>query len=422
MVFSGHAGSTDYSWLFLDLDSYFASVEQQLRPELRGQPIAVVPLMSDTTCAIAASREAKKYGVKTGTMVYDAKRLCPSLRLILARHECYVDYHERIKTEIDRYVPIEHVESIDEFSCRLTGSQCNETAALGLARKIKAGLAAHVGERITCSIGIAPNRYLAKVATDIDKPNGLLVVRGAELPGPLLQLKLRDLTGIGAGMERRLHEAGVETVTQLWALPPQRLRHIWGGIGGEQFWSALRGLPQKETQTQRRTIGHSHVLAPELRPRERAYVVAQRLLLKAASRLRRLGYYAQTLRVGVRIERGPRLHSEQHFHRACDNVILKHALGDGWRKIMALTNAARIKKISITLCDLVEQAAIQPGLFDGFDHGEKQRERLSVAMDKLNARYGRDTVVMGFLPQRSRAFSGTKIAFSRIPDREEFYE
>src|ERR1039458_4079224 len=89
------------NWLFVDMNSYFASVEQDARPELRGQPVAIVPMMADTTCCLAASYEAKAFGVKTGTMVADAKRMCSGLVLVEARHEIYVEYHHRI-VEIGR--------------------------------------------------------------------------------------------------------------------------------------------------------------------------------------------------------------------------------------------------------------------------------------------------------------------------------
>ena len=96
-------------WLLLDLNSYFASVEQELRPELRGRPIAVVPVMADTTCAIAASYEAKAFGVRTGTRVGDAKQMCPGIVLVEARHEVYVDYHNRIVEAVESVVPVASV-------------------------------------------------------------------------------------------------------------------------------------------------------------------------------------------------------------------------------------------------------------------------------------------------------------------------
>ena len=131
-------GDPRLRWLFLDLNSYFASVEQELRPELRGRPMAVVPLLADTTCCIAASYEAKGYGVRTGTQVGEAKRLCPGIVLVEARHELYVDYHHRVVEAVESCLPVTSVMSIDEMACRLLGREQPLLAALELAREVKA--------------------------------------------------------------------------------------------------------------------------------------------------------------------------------------------------------------------------------------------------------------------------------------------
>src|SRR5260221_14592985 len=120
------------NWLFLDLNAYFASVEQQVTPALRGKPIAVVPMKTDNTCCIAASYEAKAYGIKTGTRVGDAKKLCPGLQLVVAGHAFYVRYHHMIVEAVESCVPVASVLSIDEMICRLTGSQREVSAAVAL--------------------------------------------------------------------------------------------------------------------------------------------------------------------------------------------------------------------------------------------------------------------------------------------------
>src|SRR5579872_3543920 len=138
-------------WLFLDLNAYFASVEQQERPELRGIPVGVVPVMTDTTVLIAASYEAKAFGVKTGTGVAEAKVLCPKIRLVEARHAEYVLYHHAVVAAVDSCIPVEAVSSIDEMVCRLTGSQREIPAAVALADKIKATIAEKVGRYLKSS-------------------------------------------------------------------------------------------------------------------------------------------------------------------------------------------------------------------------------------------------------------------------------
>ncbi|MBY0408237.1 MAG: DNA-directed DNA polymerase, partial [Rickettsiales bacterium] len=152
---------SDLRWLYVDFNSYFASVEQQLRPELRGRPVAVVPVETDATCAIAASYEAKAFGVKTGTPIYEARAKCPGLVCVLAQHEKYVDFHHRILDEVDRHIPVSAVCSIDEVACKLMDNETSRERVTEIAQSIKRGLAERVGEYVRCSIGVAPNRYLA---------------------------------------------------------------------------------------------------------------------------------------------------------------------------------------------------------------------------------------------------------------------
>ena len=120
------------NWLFVDLNSYFASVEQQVRPELRGRPVGVVPMMADTTVCIAASYEAKAFGVRTGTIVADAKRMCPEIVLVEGRHEIYTEYHHRVVEAVESCVPVTAVCSIDEMACRLIGRERHLRGALDL--------------------------------------------------------------------------------------------------------------------------------------------------------------------------------------------------------------------------------------------------------------------------------------------------
>jgi DNA polymerase IV len=252
-------------WLFLDLNSYFASVEQQLQPALRGRPIIVAPVDSDTTVAIAASIEAKRYGISTGTPVWEAKRLCRDLIVTPARHDRYVEFHQAILEEIWKHIPVTRVCSIDEVACRLLDNENDREAAIALARRVKAGIRAHVGDCLKSSVGIAPNRLLAKLASDLQKPDGLTVFTADDLPHRLYGLKLRDIAGIGAKMERRLAVDGINDIAELCARRPRDAGHAWGGTNGDRLWYLLHGVDLPEKPTQNRTIGHSHVLSPRMR-------------------------------------------------------------------------------------------------------------------------------------------------------------
>lgn len=414
-------------WLYVDFNSYFASVEQQLSPGLRHRPIIVVPVMTDSTCAIAASYEAKAFGIKTGTPVYEARRKCPGLVCVQARHEHYVDFHHRLIDEIGRHIPVSAVCSIDEMACRLMKNESGPETAVRIARSIKAGISQNIGPHIRCSIGVAPNKYLAKIATDMQKPDGLVVLKTEALPHSLLGLALRDLPGVGANVEKRLHRAGIFDIKTLLQLQPRHLRAVWGNIWGEKLWYLLRGYDLPDIETSRSTIGHSHVLAPDLRPPDAARVVARRLLMKAAARLRRMEYDAAALVLSARLESGPRLAIEGKCRPMQDSPGLLALMDALWETLAVDMAGQRLRKVSVTLNALTPAAerGLQGDLFFMPEERATRRaknDRISQAMDALNRKFGRDTVLMGIPSHASRSFSGTKVAFTRIPDADEFLE
>lgn len=421
-------GARLYDWLFLDLNSYFASVEQQERPETRGRPTVVVPVMTEHTCAIAASYEAKALGIKTGTGIREALGKCPDLIRVMARHDVYVDYHHRIVDEVERHMPVTQVASIDEMACRLTGRLRRLDEALALARRIKAGLAERIGAHVRCSIGIATNRYLAKVATDLEKPDGLVALHAEDLPGPLLGLALTDFPGISTNREKRLNRVGIHTTADLWACGPKRLRAAWGSVNGERFWYALRGIEIPDDPTNRSTVGHSHVLDPDQRPPALAEHVGRRLLLKAAGRLRAMDHQAAEMTLSVRLEDGRRFEQGARFPALSDSITLQEAFTALWHLLVRRTGDARMKKVSVTLHRLRPAGAdVQLDLFERPDdpsapppHAQARRARVSQAIDVLTERFGRDAVTVGIIPGQGSSFTGTKIAFTRIPGRGEF--
>ncbi|MGB7547861.1 MAG: DNA polymerase, partial [Terracidiphilus sp.] len=333
------------NWLFVDLNSYFASVEQEVRPELRGRPVAVVPMMADTTCCIAASYEAKAHGVKTGTIVAEAKRMCPGIVLLEARHELYVDYHRRIVEAVESCLPVTAVLSIDEMACRLMGRERPLLAALELGRTVKACIRERVGGTLRSSVGLATNRYLAKVASDMEKPDGLVALPLDILPEALRQLTLRDLPGIGARTEQRLNAKGIRTMEDLLALDSEQAGQLWGSVWGERLWHWLHGEDFDLAETEHlKSISHSHVLAPEMRTAEKAWAVAHKLLHKAAMRLRAGGLWAGGigLAVGFAVPRGDKTpvsrfgvptrgwHADLRLSECQDNQTLIAALSRLW--------------------------------------------------------------------------------------------
>jgi len=394
-------------WLFLDLNSYFASIEQQLRPELRGKPVGVVPVMADTTCCIAASYEAKAYGVKTGTLVSEARRLCPNIELVEARHQVYVEYHHKITNAVESCLPVSAVLSIDEMVCRLMGNEQTCDTAVEIGRDIKRVLREKVGESLRCSVGLAPNRFLAKVGGEMQKPDGLVVIKPDELPEILYRLELRDLPGIGSRMYKRLLQHGIKNVEQLCGLPKLEMRRIWNGIVGERFWHWLRGDDIAEQMTHRRTIGHSHVLPPEFKTDAGVYSVAQKLVHKAGMRLRKMRYWAGGFALSVKFRNAQTWSRKMRMVECQDTLTLLEVLQTLWKTFPAGNTPYAV---GITLYDLVPNDVHTLCLFE--DPG---RSRLADAIDKLNAKFGTDTVYFGGIHDAKTA-APTRIAFTSIPD------
>jgi DNA polymerase-4 len=417
------------NWLFVDLNSYFASVEQETRPELRGKPVAVVPMMADTTCCIAASYEAKAFGVKTGTIVADAKKMCPEIVLLEGRHEIYTEYHHRIVEAVESCLPVTAVLSIDEMACRLMGRERPLLAAMELGRKVKARILERVGPTLRSSVGLATNRYLAKVASDMEKPNGLVALPLDILPEALGQLTLRDLPGIGARTEKRLNDKGIHTMNQLLALSAEQAGELWGSVWGERLWHWLRGEDFDMAETEHlKSISHSHVLAPEMRTAEKAWAVAHKLLHKAAMRLRAGGLWASGigLAVGFAVPRGEKSpvsrfgvptrgwRHDIKLSECRDNPTLIAALRRLWDSRPAGQDFDQPYFIGVQLNGLVPDRLHSLNLFDKLD-GEQSRTRLLAIMDQLNNKYGLSTLAPATMLTAFKA-APTRIAFHSIPD------
>jgi DNA polymerase-4 len=162
-------------------------------------------------------------------LVREARRLCPDVVPVLANHRLYTEYHERILKAVDSCLPVEKVCSIDEMACKLMGTERQVPVARELAVKVKRAVREQAGECLTRSIGTAPNVFLGKVGSDLQKPDGLVIITKDDLPGILLGLELQDIYGIGPRMEQRLQRAGIVNVEQLWNATPFQLRRVWAG-------------------------------------------------------------------------------------------------------------------------------------------------------------------------------------------------
>ena len=397
------------NYLLIDFNSYFASVEQQLRPELRNKPVGVVPMKVDTTCCIAASYEAKKYGVKTGTRVLDAKKLCPGIKIVVARPAVYIEYHHKLIEAVESCSHVDEVFSIDEMVCMLTGRWRERGKAIALAGEIKETIYKKVGSELRCSIGIAPNTFLAKTASDMQKPDGLVVIDLPDLPQCLFGLKIDDLCGIGRNMVKRLQRYNITTIEQLWNSDKAKLRKVWGGIEGERIYARLRGEEIPITSSHRSSVGHSHVLPPDERTDEAASAVLNKLVQKAAVRLRSYDCVAGAMYIGVRYMNHTKWVDKISFDPSQDTLKLLQAFTTMWKR-KPKTHAAPLK-VGVTLFKLSDKKDRTLSMF-----GDKEvRDALNKAIDKLNTRFGKNTIYLAGA-HRALGSAPMRIAFTHIPD------
>ncbi|MFK7788942.1 MAG: hypothetical protein AB8C95_05525 [Phycisphaeraceae bacterium] len=396
-------------WLFLDMDNYFASAEQQARPELRGKPVGILPVMSEGSCCIAASYHAKRRGVKTGTRVYDARRICPEIQFVAARPDYYVKVHKQILAAVDTVVPIDKVWSIDEMAVKLLGQERQPDAAAQIGRRVKAAVTRAVGECLTCSVGLAPTRLLAKVACELGKPNGLEALPLESLPNKIEQLQLTDLPGISVGIRSRLHRKGVCTIRELWNMSAQQAQEAWGSIEGRRYWMALHGQEPALPAEVRRMFTHANVLAPELRTERGAHSVMTRLLHKAAARLRCHGYVAHTLWASLKYEDDRRWSDAIDLPACQDTVTVIEHFERLWKR---KHTTGKPIKVSIGVGQLEPYDSATGRLFDNVDH----RRGLGQVIDRVNQKFGNHSVYLGGMHDIAKQDMQDKIAFGRVPD------
>lgn len=372
--------------LFLDLNAYFASVEQAERPELRNRPIAVCPVTADGGTVIAASYEAKEFGVKTGTKVGDAKRMCPEIVIVDGRHTLYTYYHDLVKAAVETVLPIKDVRSIDEMSFRLIGKEREPDEAHKIALRIKEAIRDLVSPWLTCSIGIAPNEFLAKLGTDMQKPDGLVVIRAEDLPEKIQALPVRAFCGINKKMAARLGAAGMFSSDDMLKASKEELRCAFGSVVGERWWYELRGYKLEPRATHRRSLGHSHVMPPAMRTDEGARSVLIRLIQKATARLRDEDLWASEIHFSVSArEQGWKVWTK--VDPLQDTVSVVEEFQRLWqvRSFVGLPTA-----VSVTFAGLRPTEQVTPSLFS-----EKAgRTKASHAVDKVNQKHGKNRILL----------------------------
>ena len=423
---------------YLDFDSYFASVEQQRRPELRGRPVGITPSPRQMGGTIAVSREAKRAGVSRVGGRVEALRLCPDMAFVAQDPQHYIAVHHAALAAIRTVVPIHEVRGVDELSIRLLSNEAAEPEVL--AARINAALADSIGEHVTASIGFSTNRVLAKMASAFDKPCGVTVWHPRDWPGPLRDLPFAAVPGIGDRMAARLAAAGVPDLSAFLDIDPKHARAIWGNVNGERMWRYLHGERVEEPATRRSMIGHGRVLPRNWRGLERPYGTARFLVVKAARRMRRWGYCAGGFYLGVKF-RDPDndrnvytrdATAREAFHRWSTEVTMFHdnddhaclaALDRAWGIMAACVRRdgrdhprVNLAHVQIAFLRLRPVEDRQADLFADDRPNAAKWRAATRAVDELTHRYEATVVSQGILVEPPGGNAGTKIAFGRVPE------
>ncbi|MGB1179766.1 MAG: DNA polymerase Y family protein [Lentibacter algarum] len=385
----------DLTTLYIDMNSFFASVEQHEHPELAGRPVAITAIQADSGSCVAASYEAKAYGIKTGTPVWQARKLCPGVTFLPSRHRLYVRYNLRIAEILDRMAELEHIRSVDEFQLRLSGASTSVGGAFELVARMKAALASEIGPAIRFSAGMGPNHLLAKIAGKLEKPDGCQWLSPRNMPERIAHLRLDDLPGISKGVSAKLERAKVYDIASLYRLDPRHARRIWGSVEGERFVRALQGLDVPLTSSARGSYGNSKVLGPDRRTVREAYLVGRWLISKSTARLRRDKSVAAQLMLSVQREDGGWGQSLK-CEASCDTAYFLKLHRALWEQQLKARGPSTIFSISVQL-GRITRLEDRPGdLLLGLGPAAATRgEKVSLLIDMINSRYGSETVTLG---------------------------
>ncbi len=386
--------------MHIDLNSCFASVEQQANPLLRYKPLAVVHSVAPYGCILAPSVEAKLWGVKTGMSLKEGMERCPILLARAADPPKYRTVHKAFAQLLFDYSSSPISKSIDEFCFTLPlGSN-----PLLIAREIKSRVKSEIGDYLRVSIGISTNQNLAKLASGLHKPDGLDVIDQSNYQKVYESIALQDFCGINVRNEARLNRVGIFTPLQFYQATPQLLRSAFQSVLGDYWYSRLRGYEVDDVTFQTRSFGQSYVL-PHPMAKTDWYPIMAKLVSKAGRRMREKGYHASGAHISLRFPDHSNykvgqttkntLTTDQSLIAACENLTL------------AMPNK-KVKKIAITLFGITKED-YQESLFID----RVKEKRLVLALDELNARYGDYTISCASL-MGSAGHVRDAIAFGKV--------
>jgi DNA polymerase-4 len=383
----------------LDMNSFFASVEQQANPFLRGRPLGVCAYLHRKGCVIAASVEAKERGMKVGMTVEDAREKVPNAVFVQNDPAKYRAVTSRVFSILHELSDeVEHY-SIDEAFLDLTGWYRDAAEAAWAFARVRRRIYQEVGEWLRCSIGIAPTRFLAKLGSDYQKPSGLTVVTPENLDEILAHLELEDVNGIGPRMRKRISRLGYQTPLELRHAPLGNLIHAFGQYG-YMMWMKLNGHEVEDVVGEApppKSIGHSHCVPNSVNRDGKVEAVFTKLVDKAARRLRGHGLLAGTVIASVGLRSGGGDYDFVHLAEPADDSfsIVDTAIGllrDMW------DGRQPVSFLAITLTDLEEpNGQLRLGIASRQSRVASRQQALSHVADLVRDKHGDASLFLGKL-------------------------
>lgn len=378
--------------MYVDMNSFFASCEQQKDPALRGRPIGVTAGSKYYAVIIAPSIEAKRLGVKTGMRINEVRQFCPQIVQVAANPVLYREKHIGIMKVLRSYCSDAEVipKSIDEAAMNLSGYRLVYKDLKVVARKIKEDLIGEVGACVTCSIGIAPNTFLAKLATDFEKPNGLVEITRENVDEYLARISLTDMPGIGRRNERRLQMIGIKTPLQMRHTSQSLLRKAFGGIAG-YYWHCRLNFAEVDLYHtgDYRSMSATRMVSPEQRDSyEKLDALLISLCTKLEQRLVTTGAFCKQISFFIRYKNGTAWEMSARFNDAVQDAmemryyILQHMRAFEISRRCGLLLHEGTKQMGITIMDFVRADQVQYGLFDNRMKEDKLRKVLYGIKDK----------------------------------------
>lgn len=366
----------------IDLNSCFATIEQQANPLLRGKPMVVAAYDSPRGCVLAASIEAKRLGIKTGDRVGDAKKILPTLIVRTPDPDKYFYVHERLIELFRTYTSKVHPKSIDEAVLDFRGTKHLSTGLIQVAKDIKKQIKSQIGEWLTVSIGIAPNRFLAKLGSGLHKPDGLDMINYQNLRAVYDKVTLLDLPGINVRLQARLNAAGIFTPLQFLATPTQRLeKEVFGGISGYYWSMRLTAHEIDSIDFARRSFGQEYALGKQTADKPELSRLLFKLCEKMGRRLRKSGFSARGIHLALSYH-DSYVHTQRMQSQPMHST--KSLFLASLRVLNEIHRDKRVVKIAVCCYELVKEDNTQLEIFDIRD----KELNLTKALDDINDTFG----------------------------------